>query len=787
MKNCNRLALSLAIALAAMRSLAGIFDNPNAVFEHFPNVNVDAHMLRVAKAHFADIREGRIPSDTNELAKAQILPSLQWNTASDSQIARWFRETLHAWAIGGEPVKEWRISNKIDIWRWAGFRSDAFWTSQHLGSRDGEMNPLIAGLRRLDPNCQWDYQDGYEQNADGSQDWNRPRYAYRVPTNSYEVLKRICSEDACARDVIVGIGLVCKDLSLAKRVAMELAPCSEVNWPIYALRIPVEDARRILGGHKQYARLLSNLEIRAMVPGMARYDAIVRHMSQFPDYTEEDMPRTSVALNTNEELGAIAGYELAIAGRYRDALALWLDRGGCPEDVALVSEQILSLEELKKLIDEHPWKPKTTLRPRMSKMWSVYCSHNEGSGRYLITHSSDAMRAYVRTIYAKRLMRAGRYNEAVDYFHKSDDYVLAKRFLHLQKMFTCANPLSPIQNDIYCGLTLGALMRQGADRLFGTELEPDNMICDGRYACEWAVSNTVLASARKIPEKRRYHYRWRTADVYKRTGDLAGKMPGLEEQRRVQGFCYWMRGLILRYRDPSLAFEDYAFVRKETPDLIGKFIFAHWEGVAVTNESYQVAAKVQSPYKDWMRKDDWLQDNLLLQYSDVMPHVKPVPLPPHEDTCDDLVQLGRKLFKGVSREDAFSECGYPASLYAFYLAGRKGSAYGYARCCAYYMDALGDYGQAAPFLKAANKCDSTIPVVRYYNARMKMAVGLGHDAYNEIKSLADADWSDIEIGQFAVRAMISFSTYGYLDVEPDEGLEARYRQRLGAGNEAERE
>lgn len=138
-----------------------MFDNPNTVFEHFPNVNVDAHMLRVAKAHFDDIREGRIPVDTNQLAKARVLPSLNWNTAKDAKIAQWFRDTLHAWAIGGEPQKEWRISNKIDIWRWCFWRSDAFWASQHLGVRDAKMNPLIAGLRRLDPDAQYDYFGNY--------------------------------------------------------------------------------------------------------------------------------------------------------------------------------------------------------------------------------------------------------------------------------------------------------------------------------------------------------------------------------------------------------------------------------------------------------------------------------------------------------------------------------------------------------------------------------------------------------------------------------------------------
>ena len=239
-----------------------------------------------------------------------------------------------------------------------------------------------------------------------------------------------------------------------------------------------------------------------------------------------------------------------------------------------------------------------------------------------------------------------------------------------------------------------------------------------------------------------------------------------------------MRGLILRYRDPGLAFEDYAFVKEYTPELIGKFSFDRQEGERATNESYQVASKIPSPYKEWMRVDDWLRDDPLAQFTDVMPRVEPVPLPPHQDTCDDLVRVGKRLFDAADKDGNFADNGFPAALYAFYLAGQHGSAYGYERCCAYYMDTLGDYGMAAPFLRAANQCDSTDPAVRYYTARMKLVIGLGHEAYNEIKAIADSECSDKEIKQFAIRTMIAFSSDGFLDIKPDEALETKYRQLL---------
>lgn len=511
-----------ALLFAAMSSFAGMLDNPRVVFEHFPNVNVDAHVYRIAQKHsLVGVPERRFRN-------------LDWNQATPREIALWLRETLKVWVGEGEPVKMWRASNPIDMWTWHRFRTDAFWISTRLGERGKEMNPLICGLMRV---------------------------------KSYEVLKAVCEEDECARDLIIGIGLVCRDLPLAKRVAMELASQSEVNWPVYALRIPIEEARKLLGGREKYARLLSNLEIKAMKPGLSRYDAIMRHISRFKDYTKAEMPRTSVALNTFAELGAVAGGDLANAGRFKEAMEVWLTRGGCPEDVALASEQILDEDELKEFIDRYPWNPALAERGELRDMCSINCTFCYGGERYLFINSAEEMRAYIRTIYAKRLMRAGRYNEAVEYFHRAEDRELAKRYQQLRREFDGADQGAPTSRKVFCGLTLGALMRDGADELFGTELEPDNMICDGRYPCRWAVDNKAVASVRKIPEENRFHYRWRTADVYKRTGDLAGKAAALDDRLRLQGFCYWVCGLLLRYSDPATAFVGYDFVRRETPEI----------------------------------------------------------------------------------------------------------------------------------------------------------------------------------------------------------------------------
>ena len=71
MKQCF---LLIFVSLIVNRVFSGALDNPRNVFEHFPNVNVDAHMLKIAQRHFADVREGIVPSDT-KIAKGKATES----------------------------------------------------------------------------------------------------------------------------------------------------------------------------------------------------------------------------------------------------------------------------------------------------------------------------------------------------------------------------------------------------------------------------------------------------------------------------------------------------------------------------------------------------------------------------------------------------------------------------------------------------------------------------------------------------------------------------------------
>lgn len=71
--------LILFLSLGGGFAHAGALDNPRIVFDHFPNVNVDAHVARIAKWHFADIRDGAIPTNAAALKEAQRMPTLDWS------------------------------------------------------------------------------------------------------------------------------------------------------------------------------------------------------------------------------------------------------------------------------------------------------------------------------------------------------------------------------------------------------------------------------------------------------------------------------------------------------------------------------------------------------------------------------------------------------------------------------------------------------------------------------------------------------------------------------------
>lgn len=432
------------------------------------------------------------------------------------------------------------------------------------------------------------------------------------------------------------------------------------------------------------------------------------------------------------------------------------------------------LNGLRALIDRYPWRPTRhawTLagleRPKVEQIWAVHCSRTlDHKGRCLCVNSSEGMCAYVRTIYAKRLMRAGRCREALRYFHRGEDYVRAVRYVQLTARFEAAHAESPQPSDVYCGLTLGAFLRQCADSLFGTELEPDNMINGGTYPCVWATNNLAVAAMRHIPETKRFHYRRRTAEIYRRTADLVERAHGFSDAVRLWGFCHALRGRLLRYSEPELAYDHLEAVRRRLPELCRTF--------------YRDPVYVGAPYDGWLVKDNWIGDDPLAAFPDDVPSVAKVPLPPHREAADDLMRVGLELFEktlAAERKDR-ERLSYEESFYAFFRAGQLGRAEGYARCADICLDSKDDVLAAALFLKAARRLDRDSPVVQYQMARLKLALGLWYDGYEDIKRLAEGSCSDAMVTEMSRWTMRNFSERGFHEIAPNPALARRYRQLL---------
>lgn len=748
-KKMKKIMVVVGLAVGMLAARAGTLDHPRLVFECFPNVNVDAHIYKIAQKYFPEVGS---PMSSNELAEARVIPRLDWNEAKPTDMAKHLRRTLRAWAMGGKPWKAWRAFNQQDCFRWCSFRTDPFWSSLHVGESRGGLNPLISILMHVEEDAAWHYMEGWEEREDGSVDYNRRIYSWRIPENAEEILREMCAADECARDVIVGIGLVNKDLPTVKKVVMELAEQSEINLPVYALRVEASEADRLLANKEEFAQLRSNLAIKHMAPGMERYRAICEHMAKFPDYREEDMEKTSVALNTFEELNAVAGYELMMAGDYRGAFKRWMDGGGFAEDVALVAEQLLTEEELKGFCAQYaPELDKDYKWMQYSKPFACDCAHGSTWEHGFEICSPYILRRYIRDVLAKRLMRAGKSKEAVGWFQDSVDHLLAERYCQLDAMAKeCREETENAAKRRAVLLTMGAFMRQNADRLFGTELEPDNMICRGMFDCKWATNDAPFRAARKIPESHRFHYRWRTAAIYE---EIMKCCIG-EDLDAMWSFAWWVKANILRYSDPKRAYAGIYDAKLVTKDVTRVSVASNGVARAIIKDE----GKLPEQYTEWLARDIWLDEQKALPTTP--PEPKVCELPMHENTPDALYRLGEELFAGaqacVNPDDKFGE--YERATYAFYLAGKLGLAKGYARCASFHIIQLGDFITAEPYIKAAMELDAKCPVARYYYAMFKLHTGQAHEAVKTFEELRACGEGDIE--EFSRRIIDKLEEYG---------------------------
>ena len=623
--------LSVAALAVAAPLFAGLIDHGDNT--GFPNVNVDAHLLKIAKFHYPVLRED-LPRgmkraeawrhDITEAAKGLNIPPEKLEAFIDyvinfrkvapvaaphekllefelyaqgrnEQFLSSFQctEMPPAWRrLLAMPVEKRRYATIPVLYMWDRFcmyhapeeALESIAASRRLGCFDtqgcersllGIEPPMVHEWRDLNdkireynhlfraygakcvPDKQWRYINAMDRFRHAENRGDRffsgkemPSLRYSLCCENEPTLRVFCRYSPALRDLIVAVGLTNRQMDVVRKVAKEFALRSEINYPILALRVPLDEAEKLLADKPEHAALLDQLRLKKL-SGMAKVKAIDAYIAKYPDYTPEDMPVTSVALNTHDELQALAGLELLKLGRPRAALERWMICG-TPEDIGVVAEQIFSLDELTDFCKRH-----AANGSRGNFYIDSYQCAKDRRDLYPDFIRHDAAVYVLRNILARRLMRERRYGEAQKWFTGGRERECIDSFMRFDAVLN--DPAAARADKLAAALSLAALIRFDGDLLFGTFLEPDNVICHGRFHCEWGAGIPGLKLNK--PALPRFHYRWIAAEAYRHSA-------GYADDPKLKGFCFWMAGTLLKYRDPKLAEKDFRRMAAVRPELV---------------------------------------------------------------------------------------------------------------------------------------------------------------------------------------------------------------------------
>ena len=351
-----------------------------------------------------------------------------------------------------------------------------------------------------------------------------------------ENLRAMCSADPVMRDLIICFGLTNREMKRARNAAWEFYRKSTVNYPAAAVKLHVDAAVELLKDHPEYHALMDQLLIRKKYTGMEKIQAVDRYIAKYPDYDSSDENSGVFYLNSHAELHALAGLELYKMSRPYEAAERWV-KGCIIEDMALVAEQIMTVEELEKFCQKHFAVPVA----HEQMIYSGNCSRdNSGYGAKVAT--PEQLNFMMRNLLARRLMRTGNYDKARRYFTGDVTRTFSERYFVLQEKLN--SPGIAREEKLCTALNIAALVRFHGDRLFGTFLEPDNLICGNRFPCVWGGKHQYVKLNK--PDLPRYSYRHRAAELYARATELS-------DDYTVKGRCLWTAANLLRFLSPEKA------------------------------------------------------------------------------------------------------------------------------------------------------------------------------------------------------------------------------------------
>ncbi len=180
-------------------------------------------------------------------------------------------------------------------------------------------------------------------------------------------------------------------------------------------------------------------------------------------------------------------------------------------DMAYVTERVLTVDELRRLVAAHGAAPANQCQPELESLWDD--ERRKGLGD---------VGARLRLLLGRRLLRTGQGREALEYFRGTPWEEPARRYV--ESLEQARSAWSDVEEAR--GLYSAALLaRTDGMELLGTERAPDWAITDGAFDLGDGEQVSEGDEARRtaahsVPNPRRYHYRATAADLAEQAAAL---------------------------------------------------------------------------------------------------------------------------------------------------------------------------------------------------------------------------------------------------------------------------
>ena len=187
-------------------------------------------------------------------------------------------------------------------------------------------------------------------------------------------------------------------------------------------------------------------------------------------------------------------------------------------DVADIAERVLTIDELKGFVDKHAPAPTTPLKP---------VKPDEYNGQPITPE------VQLRELLARRMMRAGRYQEAVNYFAIPNYGQAAQAFAERLQVAQDKTSDKNVRAKAY--YQAAALLREQGLEFTGYEMTPDYAIYGAGYSYlgdafntsdlkrkSWISAAEAARASKSLPEadNRFLHYRWQAVALAQQAADL---------------------------------------------------------------------------------------------------------------------------------------------------------------------------------------------------------------------------------------------------------------------------